>query len=813
MLKKILFILICLSVFLSVAYANQTNNDRFLPKWETEEEKARHDEIGKNLRETPPPEGDVSCPGEFDYCEGVLYAWEGYESLLADLIDATQEEAIAWVVVDNASEQGDAESYLLSHGVPLDNVEFLIIPTNSIWMRDYGPWGIYLENGDRAINDPVYNRPRPLDDALPGELGDLWDMNVYEPDWVHPGGNFMCDGKGVGFSTTLVYEENPGWDEEYLEQMSSDYLGIDDWHALSRLPESIEYTGHCDMFTKLLDDHTVIVGEYPDGHPGAAVLDDNAAYFESITNGNGDPFEVHRIPMASSDGACRSYTNSLIINDRVLVPIYGESTDQAALQVYEDLMPDHEILDFNCSNIIMSGGAIHCISMQFPGALKWAFEGTIESGSTREYLSDVEVYTSGDNLYTALTDEDGFFHIPVNPGTYTLHANRFGYYDWDSEQEYTFDDPDTVALEIVMQPMPSGVLSGYVTDINENPIEGAEITPLGVPVDPVYTDGTGYYEFSEIPGDYTYDIKVYAPDFDWQEAEITVPPDEEVTLDFELMPIQSFELSDGDFVGEGEWEWGIPQESGGPADAYMGEKCWGTDLDDDYNATSNYSLFSSDYTINNSAEALLKFYHWYDTEDGWDGGNVQISFDDGENWDLISPEDGYPDNSVVALTGQPGFSGNSDGWKMVQFDISELVSDGDVIKFRFRFASTNSQNPGWFIDNVVVYGTVQEPSAIGDENGFNAPAQYSLAQNFPNPFNPITRINYQLPKNSDVTLSIYNTSGQLIKTLVDAERDAGYHSVVWDGTDTHGATVSSGVYIYRIRAKDFVQEKRCIMLK
>lgn len=812
MLKRISLIVLFITLLSNISFAQKVEK-LFLPKWETKEEKTRHHEIGSNLRETPPPEGDVTCPGEFEYCEGVIFAWEGYENLVADLIDATQEIATAWVVVDNAAEQASAESYLQGQGIPLDNVEFLLVPLNSVWMRDYGPWGIYLDTGERAIIDPIYNRPRPLDDAFPGELGDLWGMEVYEPDWIHPGGNFMTDGLGVGFSTTLVYEENPGWNEETLEEYSSDYLGIEEWHALTRLPEFIEYTGHCDMFVKLLDNHTVIVGEYPNGHPGKAVLDQNAEYFESIVNGNGEPYEVYRIPMGSSNGACRSYTNSLIINEKVLVPIYGDPNDQAGLDVYESLMPEHEIIPFDCGTVILSGGAVHCITMQFPGDLRWAIEGTVNSGETRETLAEVEVFTSGDGEFTSTTDENGEFHVRVTPGAYELHLRRFGYYDWDSDEEFTFDEPDTVDLELTMMPLPTGILSGFITDINGNAISGAELTPMDVPMESVFSDGSGYYEFSTIPGDYTYNIQVYAPDFDWQIQEITVPVSGEAQLDFVLMSVQSFELSDGGFTAQGEWEWGIPTEEGGPAEAYMGEKCWGIDMDGEYNNNQNINMYSCSYTISDASIALLKFYHWYEITDGWDGGNVQLSLDDGDNWQIIIPEGNYPDNSIIALGGQAGYTGESEGWIMAEFDLTPHVSNGDEVKFRFRFASTNSPMRGWFIDNVVVYGSQQEPSSIGDTYGLNVPGKYALSQNFPNPFNPVTRINYQLPVKSHVTLNVFNANGQLVKTLINSEIKAGYHSIVWNGTNESGTKVPSGIYIYRIEINDFTQDKRCILLK
>ena len=93
------------------------------------------------------------------------------------------------------------------------------------------------------------------------------------------------------------------------------------------------------------------------------------------------------------------------------------------------------------------------------------------------------------------------------------------------------------------------------------------------------------------------------------------------------------------------------------------------------------------------------------------------------------------------------------------------------------------------------------------------PALFSLYQNFPNPFNPITTLYYDLPKNIFVTISIYNILGKQIKVLVNTNKEAGYKSVHWDAKDSMGKPVSAGVYLYQIQVGDFVQTRKMILLK
>ncbi|MCH9008002.1 T9SS type A sorting domain-containing protein [candidate division KSB1 bacterium] len=97
---------------------------------------------------------------------------------------------------------------------------------------------------------------------------------------------------------------------------------------------------------------------------------------------------------------------------------------------------------------------------------------------------------------------------------------------------------------------------------------------------------------------------------------------------------------------------------------------------------------------------------------------------------------------------------------------------------------------------------------------FPAPTTFSLAQNFPNPFNPGTMIQYDLPEEARVTLKIYNMLGQEVKTLVDAVQPAQRHSARWDGTDNSGLrVVAAGIYFYQIQAGSFSKTNKMILMR
>ena len=93
------------------------------------------------------------------------------------------------------------------------------------------------------------------------------------------------------------------------------------------------------------------------------------------------------------------------------------------------------------------------------------------------------------------------------------------------------------------------------------------------------------------------------------------------------------------------------------------------------------------------------------------------------------------------------------------------------------------------------------------------PSNYFLSQNFPNPFNPITTLKYELPEDSFVDLTIYDMLGNVVNNLINTNQSSGYKSVQWDATNNQGEPVSAGVYLYKIQASNFIDTKKMIFLK
>ncbi len=396
-------------------------DDVFLPQWMTQEEYLRIDEIGKGHKVTVPPGAWVETPGEFEPLKGVFITWRyaygsSQDVIFREIVREVVETCKSFIIVRSGSEQSNIENYLSSGGVPLDSVQFMIFPNNTIWVRDYGPWFMRQQDNTEGIVDFIYNRPRPDDDTIPWRIGDTWSISVYGSPLIHAGGNFMVDGLGTGFASDLIITENPSYTPEEIDSFMLEYSGVEQFIIMPRI--NIEYTHHIDLWAKVLNDTLVMVGEYASGHPNYDILNQNADSITRCKNREGYNYRVVRMPMPwSMSNSPPSYLNSLFVNEKVLVPLWRQAEDDTALSIYQQLFPDYEIIGIDCSSMAGSGGAIHCITMQAPSPFfihvkHYPLQDTTET--LNDYRIRSEIISSSD----LLSDSTLIFY-KVNNGPFT----------------------------------------------------------------------------------------------------------------------------------------------------------------------------------------------------------------------------------------------------------------------------------------------------------------------------------------------------------------------------------------------------------
>ncbi len=331
----------------------ERNNPYSLPHWLTPDELLRLDEIGEGFVPTAAPPAPVRQPAEFEPMQGVLIRYPF--GISYEIIAEMSEDVEVVTIVASISQQYYVHDQYVSHGVNIANCSYLIAASDSYWCRDYGPWFIFNGNDEQGIVDMIYNRPRPNDDQIPTEYGNVQGIPVYGMSLVTAGGNYMTDGQGIAVSTDLVYTENPGLTPPVIDQMVNNYLGIDTYHVV---PDCLgEYIEHIDCWGKYLSPGTIMIIEVPAYDPQYDEIEDAVDYFESQTSCYGTPYNVVRVYTPNG----QPYVNSLILNDKVLMPITNSAWDDDAIASYEAAMPGYEVLGFTGS--WYTTDALHCRAM------------------------------------------------------------------------------------------------------------------------------------------------------------------------------------------------------------------------------------------------------------------------------------------------------------------------------------------------------------------------------------------------------------------------------------------------------------------
>jgi hypothetical protein len=182
--------------------------------------------------------------------------------------------------------------------------------------------------------------------------------------------------------------------------------------------------------------------------------------------------------------------------------------------------------------------------------------------------------------------------------------------------------------------------------------------------------------------------------------------------------------------------------------------------------------------------------------------NVEEVAVDGETFFHYTDENGKLTITQVGL-GYAGIISNRGAMATLKFRAKEdtEISFGEVI----------TTDPELNIISVGK-GNAYQISADGIFS-LDIPTAFGLHQNYPNPFNPTTTIKFDMPMTSNVAINVYDATGKLVKTLVNEEKEAGYHQVVWEGKDNNGSEVPSGVYFYRIESEDFSKTHKMLLLK
>ncbi len=220
------------------------------------------------------------------------------------------------------------------------------------------------------------------------------------------------------------------------------------------------------------------------------------------------------------------------------------------------------------------------------------------------------------------------------------------------------------------------------------------------------------------------------------------------------------------------------------------------------------TLYSPAYQLNGAGSVIAKYRRWY--SNNYDATGVLQTLD--EFWDADASNNGGASWTPIEHVGS-----GSESWVEVEVDLGALFGAIDSVQFRFVARDTG--------DPTRVHAAVDDvrlliPASIAtsvdgasEEAPGTAPMVYRLEENRPNPFNPVTRIAYELPRRSPVTLEVFDVTGRLVKTLVSKVQATGRHEVMWNGTNDAGRSVSSGLYFYKLESNTFSKTRKMMLVK
>ena len=268
----------------------------------------------------------------------------------------------------------------------LSQVDIYEHTTNDVWCRDHGPIFIkHKETGKVAVTDWEFNAwggkfpPFDLDNAIPEKAANVLKMDRFASKMILEGGAIETNGKGVLITTEAVLlnkNRNAGMSKADVEKELKAILGVESIFWLKNGIAGDDTDGHIDDMVRFVrEDAVICMVETKETDPNYKVLKENRERLNDLRTLSGERVEVIEIempqPIEVKDWRLSrlpaSYANFLVVNNAVLVPMFGhKKKDPAAEDKIAECFPGREIISVACKDLIMEGGALHCIAMHQP---------------------------------------------------------------------------------------------------------------------------------------------------------------------------------------------------------------------------------------------------------------------------------------------------------------------------------------------------------------------------------------------------------------------------------------------------------------
>lgn len=307
----------------------------------------------------------------------------------AEIARALHKRERVRILVRDAALRAEAADVLTRSRVDLSRIDFLEIPTDRSWTRDFGPMFVRDAAGALRIHDwrfsgwAKYDNHKQ-DDAVAAEAGRRLGVPVETPEAggrriVLEGGAIDVNGAGALLTTeecllSDVQARNPGLTREEMEAALGRWLGVRKVLWLGRGVAGDDTHGHVDDIARFTGPRTVVACVEPDkADENHAPLAENLDRLRAMTDQDGRPLEVVELPMPARVDfedlrLPASYANFYIANGAVLVPTFNDPLDREALAILARLFPDREAVGIHARDLVWGLGTLHCLTQQEPAA-------------------------------------------------------------------------------------------------------------------------------------------------------------------------------------------------------------------------------------------------------------------------------------------------------------------------------------------------------------------------------------------------------------------------------------------------------------
>ncbi len=328
---------------------------------------------------------DVSIQSEFEKKEGILLKWNydaAVDSTVARIAAIISTNDKAWIIYNPANSVTSSQilAELISYGANASNILFTEGTAENPWLRDYGPVAGYFYNDlgfNRHFVDYQYHPAQfPQADFLSLQLASNFNFNYEDMPLNFEGGNLLLDGIGRGFAGDRILSSNSGLNANQIAQTLYTKLSLNEIIILPSIPEcgGGEWS-EISRLVKFIDSETVLVSQFPTTVPYYQQVEMIADTLSKMYNDVGKMLQVIRLQAApdengefadSNSGTIQSYTSSIILNNKILIPSYNQSYDEAALVVYQQLFPGYEVFQVPAQNLAAMHGSLYRLAVNIP---------------------------------------------------------------------------------------------------------------------------------------------------------------------------------------------------------------------------------------------------------------------------------------------------------------------------------------------------------------------------------------------------------------------------------------------------------------